>query len=158
MKKKEHHLNIGGASILLLLVVFAMTVFAVLSMGASLQELKLAEKTRDSVKNYYIADSASEEMLKTYNEIKHKSILQSEVAPIEYFYNEIGNLKNTTFDPSSLILTCHISVDYNINLETKLYVPSDLKGPFEVLSQKMIPVEDDYESGEIEIWDAEIPE
>lgn len=55
-------MNIGGASIILLLIVFALTIFAVLSVRASYHELKLAEETRRSVEAYYTVDSLAEEL------------------------------------------------------------------------------------------------
>lgn len=60
--KNEFHMNIGGASIILLLIVFALTIFAALSVRASYHELKLAEETRRSVEAYYKADSMAEEI------------------------------------------------------------------------------------------------
>lgn len=53
-------MNIGGASIILLLIVFALTIFAALSVRASYHELKLAEETRRSVETYYKADAMAE--------------------------------------------------------------------------------------------------
>lgn len=58
--KNEFHMNIGGASIILLLIVFALTIFAALSVRASYHELKLAEETRRSVETYYKADATAE--------------------------------------------------------------------------------------------------
>ncbi len=60
--KNEFHMNIGGASIILLLIVFALTIFAALSVRASYHELKLAEETRRSVETYYEADAKALEL------------------------------------------------------------------------------------------------
>lgn len=59
-KTNEYHMNIGGASIILLIIVFALTIFAILSVRASYHEMKLATKTRESVENYYELDSEAE--------------------------------------------------------------------------------------------------
>ncbi len=58
--KNEYHMNIGGASIILLLIVFALTVFAALSVRASYHEMRLAEKNGKAVEAYYSLDSAAE--------------------------------------------------------------------------------------------------
>ncbi|MBP5158965.1 MAG: hypothetical protein ILP10_01550 [Lachnospiraceae bacterium] len=59
MKEKNEaggfKINIGAPSIILLLVVFALTVFALLSIRASYNELKLARTSRESVDKYYKA-------------------------------------------------------------------------------------------------------
>lgn len=55
--------NVGTASILLILLVFVLSVFSVLSIRASNSEWKLAQKTGDSVKAYYEADTQAEYML-----------------------------------------------------------------------------------------------
>lgn len=61
MKEKRGLIvNVGTPSILVILVVFVLAVFAILSIGASSNELKLAAKTGASVKEYYEADQKVE--------------------------------------------------------------------------------------------------
>ena len=60
-QNNDYHMNVGGASMILLMVVFAMTVFAALSVRASLHEKRLSEKTRAAVEDYYRMDSEAEE-------------------------------------------------------------------------------------------------
>ena len=43
MKNPRYHMNIGGASIILLIAVFGLTVFAVLSIRASYKERQMAQ-------------------------------------------------------------------------------------------------------------------
>ncbi|MDO5518960.1 MAG: hypothetical protein Q4G58_00570 [bacterium] len=62
-KKREFKLNVGGSSIILIIVVFALAIFAVLSIKASNSDLVLAKKTRDSVQAYYKADTEAENIL-----------------------------------------------------------------------------------------------
>ncbi len=61
MGNSRYHMNIGGASILLLITVFALTVFAVLSIRASYNEKQMAQKAREAVERYYEADARAEE-------------------------------------------------------------------------------------------------
>ena len=62
MKNPRYHMNIGGASIILLIAVFGLTVFAVLSIRASYKERQMAQKNREAVEAYYEADARAEEI------------------------------------------------------------------------------------------------
>ena len=159
MKKHSYQLNIGGASILLLLVVFAMTVFAVLSMRASYHEVKMSEKTRDSVENYYLADAKTEEILMYISNVMKEANNQLDVAVVDYFKNEISSKEELTFDETTGILTCVVPVDYNKNLETNIIISKDSARDYEVVSSKMIVHEmQDYDNDLLEIWDGVIDE
>lgn len=59
-KTTVFRMNIGGASIILILVVISMCIFAILSVRASYNELKLARNSRDYVEEYYRADAKAE--------------------------------------------------------------------------------------------------
>lgn len=157
MKKQGYQMNIGGASILLLLVVFAMTVFAVLSMRASYHEVKMAEKTRDSIQSYYNADAKVEDTKMLVAKIMGAAMKQTETSPIDYLKRNISEVENLEFDEASDILTCVIPMDYNKNIVTKLQIPNDFVDGYEVISQKMIVLEqEDYDFGDMEIWDGVI--
>lgn len=60
-------LNIGISSIIVIIAVFALMVFAVLSVKSSNSDLLLAKRTRERVQNYYEADSKAERMLVQIN-------------------------------------------------------------------------------------------
>lgn len=62
-ENKELVFNVGTPSILLILLVFVLSTFAILSIQASDSEWKLAEKTGESVKTYYAADEKAEYVL-----------------------------------------------------------------------------------------------
>lgn len=53
-------INVGTSSVALILLVFALSIFAILSIRASNSEVQLAKKTGESVQEYYVADSAAE--------------------------------------------------------------------------------------------------
>lgn len=65
-KGKGLHLNIGAASIILIMLVFALCTFAALSIKASNSEYKLAEKTARSVREYYEAEAEAYRQLDQY--------------------------------------------------------------------------------------------
>ncbi len=67
--KQELKINIGGSSIILIIVVFALAVFAVLSMKASNSDLGLAKKTRAAMNQYYKGDTVAEEYLAELDKI-----------------------------------------------------------------------------------------
>lgn len=62
MNDSRSHMNIGAASVILLITVFALTVFAVLSIRASYNERGMAQRGRDAVERYYEADVRAEEI------------------------------------------------------------------------------------------------
>lgn len=66
---RELKMNIGGASIILILVVLALSIFAVLSIKVSNHEWKLANKTVESAEAYYEADSEAEEKLRQIHQV-----------------------------------------------------------------------------------------
>lgn len=72
-------LNVGTPSVLVILVVFVLSVFSILSVGASANEVKLAEKTATSVKEYYEADQKAEYSLLYISNI----IKESDLATLE---------------------------------------------------------------------------
>lgn len=157
MKKQDFQMNIGGASILLVLLVFALTVFAILSMRASYHELKMSEKTRDSVEQYYEVDAKSEEALLSIQEVMYDAMKQTKVAEIEYLKKEIAKDECFTFDENSHVLTCLIAVDYNKMIETKLKIADNFSDGYEILSHKLLVNEsDNYDNDEIDIWDGVI--
>ena len=54
---------VGGSSILVILAVLCMTVFALLSIATVKADLRLTEKQTDAIENYYIADCETEEII-----------------------------------------------------------------------------------------------
>ena len=153
MKKQDYQINIGGASILLVLLVFALTVFAILSMRASYHELKMSENTRDSIEQYYDVDAKSEEALFSIQEVMYHAMNQTTVTEIEYFKNEIAKDASFSFDEISHVLTCIIPVDYNKTIETRIQLADNFRDGYEILSHKMLVKENDYVNDEIDIWD-----
>ena len=59
-EKKGFLFNVGIPSILMILLTFILAMFALLSMKASASEQRLAEKTGQSVQEYYEADQKAE--------------------------------------------------------------------------------------------------
>lgn len=64
-------LNIGGPSIILLLTVLGLSVFAILAIRASYNGLKLARTSASSAATYYAADSKADEVLYSIRKAAH---------------------------------------------------------------------------------------
>lgn len=90
-ERKGLLLSVGTPSILLVLLVFVLSVFALLSIRASANEQKLADKTAKSVEEYYAADAKAEYALGYID-----SVLES--AKISDLKMELLNMKNSNED------------------------------------------------------------
>lgn len=137
MNEKGVHMNTGGISLVMLLIVFALTVFAVLSMRASYQELQMAEKNKNFVEGYYEADTRMEELYQFISEGLQEAALQSDVSTEIYFKTLITKREELSFDENSYILTCIVPMKYNMHIETKVRISEDFTGILQVMSQKM---------------------
>lgn len=60
--KRNDRMNIGGASIILIMLVTALSIFALLAIRSSMNERRLANKAAESIKEYYMLDGKAEEI------------------------------------------------------------------------------------------------
>lgn len=160
-KRRDDQMNIGSASIVLLLMVFALTVFALLAMKASYQELKRSEKVRDSVEEYYAADAKSEESLafaiEKMNEAIEKGKEGSQEA-LAYFDEEINQYEDYSFDKNSQILTFITPFDYNKHIETQFFIEKDFTSYWMISHKILVLGQEDYNQEELDLWDGIIEE
>ena len=158
-KKLEFRINVGGSSIILIIVVFALAVFAVLSIKASNSDLVLAKKTRTAVSEYYQADSTAETYLAEIDQL-----LQSEKTS-ETLKKA---LKTLSFQPvleSESASEGNISYNVKINdtatLEVVLtYKLDSINAPFYDVTVWKVNQEDvgDYDFDNFQFWDGTIDE
>ncbi len=155
-QKNSYHINIGGASILLVLAVFALTVFAILSLRASYHEVKMSEKTRNAIEDYYVADSKAEEILMQISEI----VAKQDTSNFLMLSQELSVIDKLKIDESTHILTYTVPVTYNIDLEIKLKLPTSTEDGVTVHSWRMISTEQgDYNDSSMEdVWDGILEE
>lgn len=160
-KRSDDQMNIGSASIMLLLMVFALTIFALLAVKASYQELKRSEKVRDSVEEYYAADAKSEENLllavETINEAIEKGKEESQEVLI-YFAEQINQQEGYFFDKNSQILTFVTPFDYNKQIETKLFIEEDFTDYWMISHKVLVLGQEDYDQDVLDLWDGIIEE
>ncbi len=150
-QKNSYHMNIGGASILLVLAIFALTVFAVLSLRASYHELMMSAKTRDSVQAYYEADAKAEE----YYMLINQTLMSGEILNLDRLSEKLSEINDLQIDDSSNIMTYVVPTDYNMALQVELKFPENLYGLAKIQSWRMINSEQgDYDSSNTEeVWD-----
>jgi hypothetical protein len=150
-QKSSYHMNIGGASILLVLAIFALTVFAILSLRASYHELKMSEKTRDSVQAYYEADAKAEEY---YMQIT-QTLASEESLTTDQLIEKLSDINGLQIDDTTNIMTYVVPTDYNMVLRVQLELPKSFQGLAKIQSWRMITSEQgDYDASSTEeIWD-----
>lgn len=91
MINKRDRVSVGGASIILIMLVLALSGFALLAIRSSINERRLATKTSKSIKEYYEMDAEATELYsEIYEAVKSDSLSSlSEKYPeklqIEYF-------------------------------------------------------------------------
>ena len=69
----RNRMNTGGALVILVILVVAMSLFAVLAIQSSLNEKKLSAKTKEGIENYYKLDAEAERIYARIDEIVAKS-------------------------------------------------------------------------------------
>ena len=80
----KNRMNTGGALVILVILVVAMSLFAVLAIKSSLNEKKLSTKTKEGIENYYKLDAEAERIYARIDEIVAKSSnISSELAELK---------------------------------------------------------------------------
>lgn len=151
MKKSKYYMNAGSASIILLIAVIAMSVFAVLSIRASYHELEFAKRNTEAVQDYYRADAKAEKAVNTVKKIW--TDLPEDQREAKELYGCLTD-SEAKWSVEGKYLVCNFEVDYSKILEIKL-----LPGPGEcsVVSRRLICEENGLFLGEeLEVWDGKI--
>jgi len=109
-KPKQHKsagVNIGSASLVMVFVVLALTIFAVLSLVSANNELRLSAKFSESVKNYYAADYKACTIIETIeNKVDSKTAID---LPEVLFEGSIGSFSVPINDYQDLCVEVDIS-------------------------------------------------
>lgn len=174
-------MNIGGASIILLLVSIAMAIFAVLSGRASYHERKLAEKTVESVQNYYRADTKATEVFTLVNEVlkefKQLSIVQCSKEEFEDAFIQTYEIYQSDLllkkeeaeraieeiaeqgETLTYIVPLDDTYDTIIRVELSLENGFHSSNSYQIVSYKMLRTENEnYEEDEVQMWDGTFDE
>lgn len=162
-------MNVGTSSVILILLVFALSVFALLSIRASNSELQLTEKTGESIQEYYQADKEAQ-----YALCYIKKIVED--FKVEELEGKLGSLKDVKDKglANLLDITLHLqkdviftgkqkdrlgTIEYVIYMEEgkRLEVSLALQGDRSLLVEKWCMVKEPWTEEEFgqdaELWD-----
>ena len=123
----KNRMNTGGALVILVILVVAMSLFAVLAIQSSLNEKRLSTKTKEGIENYYKLDAEAEriysgidEIVSTSNnvssdltEFRTKNEMKKDDSSIKV---EISNIKYEG-DRPTLVKYSVINGDKSLNVE-----------------------------------------
>ena len=123
----KNRMNTGGALVILVILVVAMSLFAVLAIQSSLNEKRLSTKTKEGIENYYKLDAEAEriyagidEIVSTSNnlssdltEFRTKNEMKKDDGSIKV---EISNIKYEG-DRPTLVKYSVINGDKSLNVE-----------------------------------------
>lgn len=123
----KNRMNTGGALVILVILVVAMSLFAVLAIQSSLNEKRLSTKTKEGIENYYKLDAEAEriyagidEIISTSNnvssdltEFRTKNEMKKDDGSIKV---EISNIKYEG-DRPTLVKYSVINGDKSLNVE-----------------------------------------
>lgn len=123
----KNRMNTGGALVILVILVVAMSLFAVLAIQSSLNEKRLSTKTKEGIENYYKLDAEAEriyagidEIISTSNnvssdltEFRTKNEMKKDDSSIKV---EISNIKYEG-DRPTLVRYSVINGDKSLNVE-----------------------------------------
>lgn len=144
-QKIPFKLNIGGPSIILLLTVLGLSVFAILSIRAAYSGLKLARTSRDSVEAYYKVDSIAEETIQSVKAVEGSGSTES----IEAAISRLDYVETV----SDGTVTIRVPLNDTVSMEVVLDGDEDYSN-FKVVSHRLInTVVDDYSFSEFDLVD-----
>lgn len=165
-------INVGTSSVVLILLVFALSVFALLSIRASSGEEQLTERTGESVQEYYTADAAAEYALCYIEQIVENSKVEELQANLKKMnvtkQKELDNLQDVKLQlEENVIFTGKKEdklgiIEYAILIEEgkRLKVSLSLHGDRSVAVEEWRMVKDTWDTEElgqdVELWDGSV--
>lgn len=155
-EKKDLKMNIGGGSVILILLIFALSTFAVLSIKASSNELGLAKKTATAIQGYYKADTRATEILAQIAGMIHTFSLEE----LESQLLEMDEITEVYFvDDKSMQIGYEIEINENAILQVSIIASENHS--YKITKWKTIQSDNnEYEFGfEMEnLWDGNTEE
>lgn len=159
--------NIGIVSMILIVLAFVLTAFAVLSIKASYSEYRFAKKTGSSVQTYYTADSKAEEMLAYIDTLLHTEDIEKHLEKFDTASSDAGidGITNLSYqmkkDEHKKKRLTEIWYEVVINEKTSLKVALEIDADYSyrVITWKVVaePMGDygmDFETDEL--WDGDV--
>lgn len=123
----KRRINAGGALVILVILVVAMSIFAILAVQSSLNEKKLSAKTDESIRTYYRMDAEAERVYAKIDEIiKTSEDLSTDLSKLKELKDvkpddggvlvEVGDIKYEGNSPS-LISYSVVKDERSLNVE-----------------------------------------
>lgn len=141
--------GIGGALILIIFIILTITVFSILTLVSSQNELVTVKKSAEIATNYYEAEKKAAVQ---FSEIKAALSNITDSEEIARICSEKGASANIT--PQGTEVSFKISIDDNRSLLTVINISNN---NFEVKAQKIVSENDIIIDDNIDIWDGITP-
>lgn len=148
-KRSGRSAGIGGSLILIIFIVLTITVFSVLTLVSSQNEIGTVRKTAEIATAYYNAEK--EAAIKT-SEIKNAVSGIDDNQSIADISLEQGASASVT--PEGVSITFKVKIDDNRSIETVLHAAS---GNIDVVSQKIVSDKEFVIDDDLPIWDGSSP-
>lgn len=148
-KRSGRSAGIGGSLILIIFIVLTITVFSVLTLVSSQNEIGTVKKTAEIAAAYYNAEK--EAALKTA-EIKRAVSGIDDSQSIADISLEKGAAASVT--PEGVNITFKVKIDDNRSIETVLHAAN---GDITVFSQKIVSEKEFIIDDDLPIWDGSSP-
>lgn len=148
-KRHQKSAGIGGALILIIFIVLTITVFSVLTLVSSQNELSMVNKSAEVATNYY---NAEKEAAVKFSEIKTALNNVTDNEEIMRITSETGANANITME--GVEISFKVSIDENRSLLTVIKIKDN---NFEVTSQKIVSENEFIIDDFIDVWDGVSP-
>lgn len=159
-EKKELKINVGGSSIILVILVFALVIFAVLSIKASNNDLKLAKKTAASVQSYYQADAKAEEILMKLDDCIEKAKTNNEEMTLKETLAKVDDtikIEDTEEPIFGLTYEVQASDTSVLRVILKIDAANQMDEVYQIQTWKIIQSDiGEYDFTGFEFWDGSI--
>ncbi|MEG0894521.1 MAG: hypothetical protein RSE93_02320 [Oscillospiraceae bacterium] len=127
LSDKNSYFGVGISSVLIVLTVFAIVAFSVLSLSSATADKKLCDDLKNSVIQQSKAENMAEETISKADNILSKIYAEDENGFIDKAYNYFIKENITQKTDSSFNITYSFSVDENRNLIVQLMIKSPKK-------------------------------
>lgn len=164
---KNHGINIGGSSILMIFVLLCLVTFSVLSYVSANADYKLTKKAAQSVTRYYEADAQAETRLALIDETLKKIADQTpkDTEPAAY-YQKVSDALFEMDGVSAVVQDDQLTIQYQVEIDDHRALQVSLQPLFPiespekryVLTAWQVIQTAEWESDDsISVWDGEEP-
>jgi len=143
-------LNVGSASIIMLFAVLCLTVLAALSLLSANAQTRLAERSAETVKAYYTADTKASAVLSAMRS-GDAAALSGMLDDTDVFITRETDIENGISD--ALIQTITVRVNDNLSLEVKIIDNTGSGADYTEISRKLAATGDWIPDESMDIWD-----